>query len=443
MTHVFDTAKTYNIEVVVKNALNQPKKVNFSVEITKPVEGFNVRLQNNTVTGYGAVVFKISVDKSKRFPMGTIYFDLDVNAKKVIHNMSLDDEHALLNDGVTVSHEINIEGNYSVVAKIYSNLPFDEMRFSFSLEVWEFLTIPETKSFVFTNEEIFLQNAATVGRRFEYIIDYGNGDTATNQPDVFTNGIHSPFSYHYNSSGTYRIYFFVKNPAYEISSTKSILVFNRLPDLDVEPHSSSAPNYVPITEHGTAVKLYMISPDDQPPDMMYCLFVFEHGDSPFNVSVSMTYSDPFVLTHTYHSTGTKTITIQCTNSVETKEFTTQVTVLPSIQGFQIIGHNRVDLDSTSNFNEIIHFSYTSGERISVSAKLYSDPVIMVDAILNSNTKSGSVQFKKGSLQNMSLGVFRLEITLQSLSGETQSKGAAIFHEERISGFQVRVHVFFQ
>ena len=432
----FDVVQTYNVSVFVKNTVSGPESIQMQVEVVGPVQGFDVDYRNKTVVtkNDGPVLFLLSLDTLDRMPMGDLTFELVYDNVTVLVVDLENHTDSLVNDGVSISYKHMVQGDFIVDASVTSQ--FDSQHFIFNLSIWENITFPSIKSLAGTNANIFMADYSLDSQIFTYRIDYGNGDVEQNGPDILQTGRQSQWYYSYNVTGTYNISITASNPLYSYSDVRTILIIYPIPTLSIHPPLTTNTNYFPLIQNGAVFTISMVSNNPSPTDM-FCVFLFENGVSPLNVSVVITFAVPFTKTHTYTTSGEKEVSVVCTNPTSNQSLSTKVHILPAIEGFQLSGHNQMYIsDISSTIHKTFEFNYTVGHEMNASATIYADPLIPLNVDFDTGQKRGSVIVSSEKLTNLSYGTYRMAIKLWSISGEVQYRHIALFYEEYLDGFEV-------
>ena len=432
----FDVVQTYNVTVFAKNTVSGPESIQMQVEVVRPVQGFDVDYRNETVLtkNDGPVLFVLSLDRLDRMPMGDLTFELAYDNVTVLVVDLENHTDSLVNDSVSISYKHMAQGNFIVDASVTSQL--DSQHFIFNLSIWENITFPSIKSLAATNANIFMTNYSLDSQIFEYSIDYGNGDVEQNVPDILQTGRQSQWYYSYYVTGTYIISITVSNPVYSYSDVRTIIIIYPIPALSIHPPLTTNTNYFPSIQNGAVFTISMVSNNSSPTDM-FCVFLFENGVSPLNVSVVITFAVPFTKTHTYTTSGEKEVSVVCTNPTSNQSLSTKVHILPAIEGFQLIGLNQMYIsDISSTIHKTFEFDYTAGHEMNATATIYADPLIPLNVAFNTIQKHGSVIVSSEKLTNLSYGTYRIAIRLWSISGEVQYRAIALFYEESLDGFEV-------
>ncbi|XP_069123241.1 polycystin family receptor for egg jelly-like [Argopecten irradians] len=262
------------IKVIISNNIARIEQ-NVNITVQYRVSGFLLHEVSYPLrpSPFDDVDFKFSINLSALEPMGSVWIESTFGDNTTLRQNLKDSISTIKANGLTVSHEYQWQGNYTVTFRVYAEL--NEIMFETYVYIWDTVeaVLNTSTAIAKTDENITFSFARHAGFTFQYLIEYDNGDTRVNSPEMlYSEPLDTtPWTYSYPDPGHYEVKLTAWNPFHY--SFSSIVITIQRPLIDESISLSPSAEEIPIPD---GLQTFVLSLDDdiKSPTDVYCKFDF-------------------------------------------------------------------------------------------------------------------------------------------------------------------------
>ena len=330
------------------------------------LNGFNITTSDGAVGTTEQASFRVTLSSTADKPMGTLRVNMTYGDGQE-ESLELDSKISDMEGaGYVINHQYAIQGNYSASAVIYTEI--DTMNFTFDVYIWDRLTVTVNSVLVAKVGEIItfdFVNPPNSG--FMYIIDFGDGNTTSNNESAWYSSYSAiSIPYSYSTDEVFNLTMTAWNMFYASVCSYFIIIQHIIPDTGIA--LSPATDKIPIPD-GVMNFTLTLTVDKPTPTNVSCTFDFA-DDVELNVSTSIVYNVPVDKSFTYNTSGTRTVTFECWNLVSRETFTSNIEIASfTVNDFAVTYQSPVLMNTT--LSEEINEDYPKTSNI---MKVFHNPI---------------------------------------------------------------------
>ncbi|KAK3090781.1 hypothetical protein FSP39_014585 [Pinctada imbricata] len=393
------------------------------------VNGFSLTVDSAVVGTTTDARFVVLLTTSAKQPMGTIKMNVTYGDGQE-ETKELDSEISnMQGSGYAITHSYTIQGNYTAEFTIYNEI--DTMNFTIDVYIWDEVTVTLQSKFIGqVSEDISFDFINPPPTGFTYIIEYGNGDTRTNNDSVWYNAYsESAWTYAYNADGIYNVTMTAWNQFY--ASVCTYIITIQYPIVEINMTLTPETTKIPIPDGIMDFELTMSKQYTSPTDVL-CTFDFQ-DDKEENVSIAIEFGTPINKRYPYSSSGSRVVNFTCWNLVSTMTKLSNIEIVDfTLQDFGVNYPSPLTMNSTlsEELNEnypktsnIMKLSHTTANvtffvHLLECSKLPPDIIFKWEFGDDTPSERGLVSFEKEHVY-VERGTFTIQVTIDNnRTGET-------------------------
>ncbi|VDI80024.1 Hypothetical predicted protein, partial [Mytilus galloprovincialis] len=321
----YSTIDIFNITLVARNEVSHGIQTDIIVTVLKEVAGLSFSQSIGAVNTTRSAEFILILDSAGREPMGNLTIVIDFGDGTSETSNLYDITNTLVSPGKIFFHLYSQQGEYVVMGNISSTVSSQSLS-NITVNVWDDISqlslgVPK---FAQTGTDVNFQFQNYPPNGFEFTISYGDGvELKSNVGVQYTAFDSTPWTHSYSSPGIYEISLLAINAEQTKDCKLNITIQYPITELIISPPALPFLRY-PTPDGIIEFEISQVSNAD-PPTNVTCSFSFENNEVYIEKGVDIAYMQPFKMSYTYTTEGTKHVNVTCINVVS------QFTVLTQLE----------------------------------------------------------------------------------------------------------------